>query len=213
MRVAPRAIEVDLVVATDFEVLDAGTPGEEVVSDGENVVALEVGLMAFEEMEVVIEVLDEVELLGHEVDGPDATSGDGSGAVSDLVVDVGGGDHGLMTFDAGLILDAASDSPLACGELSADSGIHSKTSWRWMNEAVKYLDYPLKPGVFEFQRLKNAWDDAWLRTSAMSRSACPGPHARGPPAPPPPRRATPAAVPPARRSPWCTAPQADRATS
>ena len=104
--------------------------------------------MAFEEVVIVVEVVDGVELLGHEVNGPDATGGDGSGAVGNFIVDVGGSHHRLMPFDAGLICDAAGGSPLACGELSANSGVHSKNSWRRMDEAVKYLDYPLKPGGF-----------------------------------------------------------------
>jgi hypothetical protein len=35
-----------------------------------------------------------------------------------------------MSLDTGLILDPAEDSPLAGCELSADTGFHSKTSWR-----------------------------------------------------------------------------------
>ena len=125
----PEGIEVDLVIASDFEVLDAGAPGEEVVGEGKDVVTLEVGLMAFEEMEVVVEILNQAEFLSHEVDGSDATGGDGPSAVGHFIANVGGGHHGLMTFDAGLILDPAGDPALACDELSVDSGVHSKTSW------------------------------------------------------------------------------------
>ena len=57
-------IEVDLILASDFEVLDAAATSQEVVGDGEDVVTLEVGLMAFEEMEVVVEILDEVPASG-----------------------------------------------------------------------------------------------------------------------------------------------------
>ena len=121
--------------------------------------------MAFEEMEVVVEVLDEMKFLSHEVDGPDATGGNGFGAVGDFIVDVGGGHHGLMTFHTGLIFDAAGNTTLACGELSADSGVHSKTSWRRMDEGVKYLDYPLKPGGFRVLATQQAWGDAWLRAN------------------------------------------------
>ena len=34
-----------------------------------------------------------------------------------------------MAFDAGLVLDAAEDSPLASVQLTVDTGVHSKTSW------------------------------------------------------------------------------------
>ena len=111
-------------------------------------VALKVGLMAFEEMEVVVEIMDQAEFLDHEVDGPDVPGGDGSGTLGDFVADVDGGHHGLMPFDTGLICDAAGDPMLVCGELSVDSGVHSKTSWRRLVEGVRYFDYPLKPGGF-----------------------------------------------------------------
>jgi hypothetical protein len=38
-------------------------------------------------------------------------------------------------FDAGLVLQAAKDSPLATVQLVMDTGVHSKTSWRRMDEA------------------------------------------------------------------------------
>ena len=50
--------------------------------------------------------------------------------LGDLVADVGGGHHRLMAFDAGLVLDAAEDSPLASVQLAMDTGVHSKASWR-----------------------------------------------------------------------------------
>jgi hypothetical protein len=82
-------------------------------------------------------------------------------------VDIGGGHHGLMTFDTGLIFNPAFNSSLACGKPSTDSGIHSKTSWRRIIEAVKYLDYPLKPGGFRVSTAQKAWGDAWFRTNAV----------------------------------------------
>ena len=128
--------------------------------------------MPLEQVEVLVDVVDQAELPGHEVDGPDAAGCDGPGPLGDLVVDVGGGHHRLVAFDAGLILDAAGDSPLACGELSADSGVHSKTSWRRMDEGVKYLDCSPKPGGFRVSSARMSSDYAWLRTSSrMSRHA------------------------------------------
>ena len=52
-----------------------------------------------------------------------------------LVVDVRGGHHRLRAFDAGLVLDAAEDSPLASVQPAMDTGVHSKTSWRRRDEA------------------------------------------------------------------------------
>ena len=78
-------------------------------------------------------------LLGQEVDGPDAAGCDGPGPIGDLVVDIGGGHHRLMTFDTGLVLDAAEDSPLASVQLAVDIGVHSKTSW---GERLRLCEVP-----------------------------------------------------------------------
>ncbi len=87
------------------------------------------------------------------------------GPIGDLVVDVGGGHHRPWRFDARLVLDATEDSPLAGGELSADGGVHSKTSWRRIDEGVKYLDCSPEPGGFRVFSSEGSWDYAWLRTN------------------------------------------------
>ena len=124
--------------------------------------------MPLEQVEVPVDVLDQAELAGQEVDGPDAAGCDGPGPLGDLVVDVGGGHHRLMAFDAGLVLDAAEDSPLASVQLAVDTGVHSKASWGRTVEGVKYLDCSPKPGGFRVSRPRSASDYAWLRTSPLA---------------------------------------------
>ena len=165
----PEGVQVDLVVATDFEVLDTAATGQDVVGDVQHVVTLEVGLVTLEEMKVVVDVLDQAEFPSHEVDRPESTGRNGLDAVGDFGVDIGGGHHRLMSFGSGLILDAAEDSPLACGELAAESGVHSKTSRRRIDEAVKYLDDSPKPGGFRVSSSEGSWDYAWLRARAGQR--------------------------------------------
>ena len=89
----PEGVEIDLVVAADFEVLDAAAAREEVVGDVQDVVALVIGQVPLQQVESSSMSSDEPELPGQEVDGPDAARRDGPGAVGDLVVDVGGGHH------------------------------------------------------------------------------------------------------------------------
>ena len=92
-------------------------------------VALVIRLMSLEQVEVPVDVLDLPELASEEVDRPDSAGCDAPDPLGDLVVDVGGGHHRLMPFDAGLVLDAAEDSPLASAQLAVDTGAHSKASW------------------------------------------------------------------------------------
>ena len=63
------------------------------------------------------------------MDGPDSDGGDAPDLLGDrVVVDVGGRHHRFRAFGAGLMPDAAEDSPLATGKLAMDTGVHSKTS-------------------------------------------------------------------------------------
>ena len=133
----PEGVEVDLVVAPDFEVLEAAAAGQEVVGDVQDVVALVIRQVPLEQVEALVDVANQPELAGQEVDGPDAAGGDAPDLLGDLVVDIGGGHHRLVAFDAGLILDPAEDSPLASVQLAVDIGVHSKTSWRRTVEACE----------------------------------------------------------------------------
>ena len=80
-------------------------------------------------------------------------------------MDVGGGHRRLPAHHAELILDASGGSPLACGELSADGGVHSETSWRRIDEGVKCLVCSPEPGWFRFTSSEGSWDYAWMRAS------------------------------------------------
>jgi hypothetical protein len=80
-------------------------------------------------VEVPVDALDQSQLPGQEVDGPEAAGCDAPDPVGDLMVDVGGGHHRLVAFHTGLVLDPAEDSPLASVQLAVEIGVHSKTSW------------------------------------------------------------------------------------
>jgi len=114
----PERVEIDLVVASDLQVLDPTAAGQEVVSNVEDVVALEVGLMAFEEVKVPVNVLDEADLRARRwiapmPPGEMARTGRRSrNGCWRRRASAGG-------VRRGLIFDAAEDSPLA------------SVQWRW----------------------------------------------------------------------------------
>ena len=125
----PQRIEVDLVIPSHLQMFQSAAAGQEVVGDREDVIALVIRQVSLEKVEVLVDVVDEPELLGQEVDGPDAAGGDRPDLLGDLVADVGGGDDRLDPLDAGPILDATGDPPLASVQLTVETGVHSKTSW------------------------------------------------------------------------------------
>ena len=147
-----QGVEIDLVVASQFEVLDPLAAGEDVEGDVQDVVGFVVGQMPLEEVEVVIDVADQSGPARQQEHGADAAGGEALDAIGQFVVDVGGGHHGLFAFGSGPILDAVEDPPLAFAKDPAvafsaflavafsgflgDSSSHSKTSVCWNSEDV-----------------------------------------------------------------------------
>src|SRR5512135_288735 len=165
----PQGIEEHLVVASGFNVLQAVAAGQEVVGDIQDVITLVIRQMPLQEVEVPVDVLDQSDLAGQEVDGPEATGGNATDLLGDLIVDVRGGHHRLGMFDAGLVLQAAKDSPLATVQLVMDTGVHSKTSWRRMDEASQAPRLFAKTRGFRAFRPQRVWGYAWLRVKFRPR--------------------------------------------
>ena len=69
-------IEIDLIVAPQLEVFDPLAAGEDIEGDVEHVVGFVVGQMPLEQMESAVDLLVELDLLGQEKDGADATGGE-----------------------------------------------------------------------------------------------------------------------------------------
>ena len=131
-----QGIEVDLVVASQFEMLELGAPGQDVEGDVQHVIGLMVGEMAFEEVEAVVDVGDQSGPAGQQEHGADAAGGQPLDPIGQFVLDVAGGDHGTFPLGPGTILDAAENSPLALPQFVEDIGIHSKASVVWNSEDV-----------------------------------------------------------------------------
>ena len=124
-----------------------GAAGEEVEGEVEDMVGFVIGEMAFEEMEVVVDVADQAGPACQQEHGADAACGEALGALGEFVVDVAGGHHRLIAFGSGPVLDAVEDplapfaesSPVAFSArlavafegLLGDSGGHSKVSEFW----------------------------------------------------------------------------------
>src|SRR5208283_1795613 len=147
-----QSVEINLVVAPQFEMLDFLAAGQDVIGDIQDMVGLVIGQMPFEEMEIAVDIADQPGPASQQVEGADSASGKTLNAVRQFVVDVGSGHHGLFAFWSGVILDAIEDPPLAFVEnsaiaftrlltvafsgLSGDSMTHSKASVGWNSEEV-----------------------------------------------------------------------------
>ena len=99
-------------------------------------VGLMVGEVAFEEVEVPVDVVDQPGASREQEHGADTARGKPLDPVGQFVVDVAGGDHGTFAIGPGSVLDAAEDSALASPERVEDIGFHSKASVVWDSEDV-----------------------------------------------------------------------------
>jgi hypothetical protein len=120
-------VEEDLVLAAEFEVLQAGAVGQGVVGEGQDVVGLVVGEVELQQVQVAVDGVDEADLTGQGMNGADAAAADAAGPVGDLVVDVRGGEHGAVTRLGGGLVEAALDAALAVSQLASYLGLHLKS--------------------------------------------------------------------------------------
>src|SRR5439155_3057418 len=107
-----QGVEKDFVVAEPFEMLDPLATGEDVESEVQDMVGLVIGEMTFEQMELVVDGADQAGLVSQEQHGADAASGEAGDALAQLVVDVAGGDHALVTLRLGEMDQSFENSPL-----------------------------------------------------------------------------------------------------
>jgi len=114
----PQRVEVGLVVAQQFQVLDARAAGQHVVGQVQHVVALVVGQVPLEQPDALVDGLRQPDATRQQVDGADPAAADDARAAGHLVADVAGREH-----RARLVLPAPHAQPLlnsrlASGELA-----------------------------------------------------------------------------------------------
>jgi hypothetical protein len=132
-----QGIEIDFVVATQFEMFEAPTTGDDVESDVQDMVGFVVGQMSFEKVEIPIDIVDQANLLSQQENGADTAGTEPFDAIGLFVVDIGSGHHGLGSLGSGQIGETAVDSPpsfleaflLASLAFFSESSTHSKASF------------------------------------------------------------------------------------
>ncbi len=147
-----QSVEEHLVVATQFDVLKAGAFAQGVVGQVENVVGFVVGQVNLEEHQTPIDGIDQTEATCQQVHGADAAVSDAAVTVTDLIVNVRGGEHRLLAaIDIGFV-ESPLDAALAIVQLSAYLGVHSKSLLGVEVEKFDTLQTPQKAGGFRDSR-------------------------------------------------------------
>ena len=140
----PQGVEVGLVAAQQFQVLQARSAGQQVVGDVQHVVRLVVGEVDLQQLDVLVDQLVEPQFPYQEVHGPDSAVGGREDAISDLVVDVRGGHHGPTTPAIVVPVQPPRDPPLASFDPFSYRGVHSKTSVLRNWESCRHSQYVRK---------------------------------------------------------------------
>src|SRR5271163_537597 len=164
-----QSVEKDFIVAPQFDMLEPPAAGQDVEGDVQDMVGLVIGEMPLEQMERVIDVADQAGPLSQQQHDTDAAGGKALDTLAQLIVDVGGRDHGPLAFGAGAIGNPVENSPqsspqqptsaftglptIASGDLFRDNNHHSKPSVAWKNED------PLLPPLFQNLRRFSSFSD------------------------------------------------------
>ena len=151
--------------------LEPGTAGEEIEGDVQDMIGLVVGLMTFEQVQVVIDISDQSGSACQKEHGADTAGAQALDPLAQFVMDVVGGDHGALAFGAGSVFDPAQDSPLALAEFVKDISFHSKVSMVWPNEDMRPpLLLPNHRGFSSFFRQMDLRDLYITLGSGLERS-------------------------------------------
>src|SRR5262249_17690137 len=129
-----QGLEIGLVGAEPSQMVQPGAPGQEVQGDVQDRVGLVVGEMALEQMQIVIDVGNQSGPACQQEHSANAAWTQPLDPITQFVMNVVSGDHGLLALGTGAVFDAAEGSPLASSQLVQDMRFHSKASVAWPNE-------------------------------------------------------------------------------
>ena len=129
-----QGVEVDLVIASQFEVLDPLAAGEDVEGDIQDVVGFVIRKVPLEQLKIAVDLLDELDSLGHQNDGADAARAETPDTVGVFVVDIGRSHHGYGPLGHRRVIQSFLNSPstflenslLACRRFISESSTHSE---------------------------------------------------------------------------------------
>jgi len=122
-----QGVEEDLVVATQFDVFQAGAVAQGVVGQVEHVIRLVVRTMDFQQMQPAVDALHKANLAGQLMHDADAAHADGPHLVRQLDPDAAGCEH-RPTSILPRPFQPPLDPPLGFPQTILYSGLHSKPS-------------------------------------------------------------------------------------
>src|ERR1700722_455864 len=142
-----QGIEEDFVVASQFDVFEAGAVAKGVVGEIEHVIRFVIGQMDLEQVQPAVDGLVEAEFAHEQVHGTDTAVANTAAALTDFVLNVAGRKHGLGAPAQVFLVQAFLNPLLATGQLLAYSSVHSNSFF--VTRATSGWHYSSNPGNAE----------------------------------------------------------------
>ena len=121
------SIQNRLVGTEQFQILNATSIGQNVVSQGKNVVAFKIRHMPLKHVNIAVNGLRQTDLMGQQVYRPDATARDGTITVRKFIPDVTGPQHGMGLILPASVGQAIPDATLTAGQSPMGYSFHLKS--------------------------------------------------------------------------------------
>src|SRR6516225_10389872 len=90
-----------------------------------------IGKVDLQQLQAPVDALDQTALACQGMNGTDTANPDAAATITDLVVDIAGGEHGFGTAAEVGFVEAALDAALAVGQFPAYDRFHSKSLRAW----------------------------------------------------------------------------------
>jgi len=81
-----------------------------------------------EQVEALVDGVDQSDVTGQVVNGPDAAVNEAARSVGDVITNVGGGEGGFAAVAESLVVEASLNPALVAGQLLSYGNFHSKSS-------------------------------------------------------------------------------------
>ena len=122
----PQSIQIRLVVAEQFDVLQTVPSGQNVIADVQHVIRFVIRQMNLQQVNIPVNGIDQSNLAGQQMNRTNPAAGDGAVAITDIVMDVACRQH-----RPGACLEPADTEPLGDASLASKpfcvcSVLHSK---------------------------------------------------------------------------------------
>ena len=111
-----QGIQVHFVVAPQFQMLQAGAAGQQVVSNVEHVIRLVIGHVDLEQLQARVDALVQAERFDHSMDQADPSGCNGPGPLGQFIVNVVGGEGRTTASAIVALIQPPLDALLATGQ-------------------------------------------------------------------------------------------------